>query len=149
MTNSAKEDASTALIEWMRTYSHTPTVPSNPKYCLPLAQQELRQILDAGVNPNTLIPDVYKSDFHDDMRGYIVEAMYKHRALRMCLLIVLEYGADPYLTVKGKNIVDKAAQKVWEGTKDSTILDLHAHFLKMKITAALPPLSASPTKRKI
>jgi len=149
MTNIAKQDASTALIQWMRTYSHTPTVSSHPKYCLPLAQQKLRQILDAGADPNTLIPDSYKSDVHDDMRGYIVEAMYKHRALRICLLIVLEYGADPYLTSKGKSIVDKAAQKVLEGTKDSTILDLHAHFLKMKINASIQTNHCTSIQRKI
>lgn len=105
--------------------------------------------MDAGADPNTLIPDEYKTDMYDDMRGYIVEAMYKHRALRMCLFIVLEYGADPYLTSKGKSIVDKATQKVLDGTKDSTILDLHAYFLKMKLNASIEANHRTSLQRKI
>lgn len=147
--NFAEDCASTALIKWMQTYAHTPTVPSNPKYCLPLAQKELRHILDAGANPNALIPESYNTNSYDDMRGYIVEAMYKHRALRMCLLIVLEYGADPYLTSKGKSIVDKVAQKVLEGTKDSTITDLHAQFVKIKISASIDASHHSHLPKKI
>lgn len=145
----SEDCASTALIKWMQTYAHTPTVPSNPKYCLPQAQKELRRILDAGANPNMLIPESYNTNSYDDMRGYLVEAMYKHRALRMCLLIVLEYGADPYLTSKGKSIVDKAAQKVLDGTKDSTITDLHAQFVKMKINASVDASHRSHLPKKI
>ena len=137
------------LMDWMQEHSHAATVSSHPKYRLPEIQEQLRSILNAGANPNTVVPEEYKTNFDNDMRGYIIEAMYKHRPLRMCIFVLLEYGVDPYLTLKGKSVVEKVAQKVAEGTKDVTVNDLHARFLKMKITAALPSLSSSPTKRKI
>lgn len=138
-----------ALIQWMRAYYQTPTVSNNAQYCLPQAQSLLRSILENGANPNEIVPQCYKSDFDDDMRGYVMEAMYKHRPLRMCIFILLEYGADPHLTLKGKSVVEKVATKIREGTRDATLIDLHARFCKMNITAALNASVAPPVPRKI
>lgn len=136
-------------MRWLREHSHAPTTPSHPQYRLPEIQDQLRTILNAGANPNTVVPDEYKSNFDDDMRGYVIEAMYKHRPLRMCIFILLEYGADPHLTLKGKSVVEKVAAKIREGTRNATLIDLHARFCKMNITAALNASVAPPVPRKI
>lgn len=136
-------------MRWLREHSHAPTTPSHPQYRLPEIQDQLRNILNAGANPNTVVPDEYKSNFDDDMRGYVIEAMYKHRPLRMCIFILLDYHCNPHLKLKGKSVVDKVAQKVNDGTKDATVIDLHARFLKMEIARALPPCVYTPHKRKL
>jgi len=105
----------------------------------PRAKKSLCMLLEAGCDPNLLVPSHWNAKASDPKQSFL-DIAYASGGLRALVPWLIEQGFDPHQTTSKKSVAQKVADKIQKGST-------HRHWLA--IQESVEALESQPQKQRI